>query len=162
VGVAGFAMAAPALADEAKHSPPPPCGAAPPLTTPCSATVTPPAAPGGTYSVVLPGIGTLNFTIDPTTNMVTSATVSGLAANFTASTPKVDGDGDKVSVTFTNTTDPSQVYRLSVGVKPPTTPGGSPTFNAKVKGAHKHSESGEKEHEHEGGSSGGSGSGEHD
>ena len=68
--------------------------------------------------MTLPGIGTLNITVDPTTNMVTAASVLGLTG-FTASTVKIDGDGDKVSVTFTSTTDPSQVYRLSISVKPP-------------------------------------------
>ncbi len=130
-------LAAPTLANETPKPPLPACGTTLPLTTPCSAGVTPPATPGGSYVVTLPGIGTLNITIDPTTNMATAASVSGLTG-FTASTVKIDGDGDKVSVTFTSTTDPTQVYRLSVSVKKPATAGGAPTVTAKVKTAHKH------------------------
>jgi hypothetical protein len=160
MGLSSLALASPALAnDGAKPSLLPTCGATLPLTTPCTPAVT--AGGGGSYSVMLPGIGTLNFTIDPATNLVTAASVSGLSANFTASTPKVDADGDSIKVTFTSTTDPSQVYRVKVGVKPPTTPGGSPTVTAKVKGAH-HSEKGEVEHENEHHGGAGPGSGDHD
>lgn len=132
-------LAAPTLANSTPKPPLPACGTTLPLTTPCSAGVTPPATPIGSYVVTLPGIGTLNITIDPTTNKVTAASVSGLTG-FTASTVKIDGDGDKVSVTFTSSTNPSQVYRLRVSVKPPTTAGGAPTVTAKVKAAHKHHE----------------------
>jgi hypothetical protein len=130
-------FAVPALAHDGAKKPLPACSSTLPLTTPCAATVTPPAAPGGNYTVTLPGIGTLNITVDPATNQVTAATVSGLNAGFTASTPKIDADKDSVKVTFTSTTDPNQVYRLKVSVKAPATAGGTPTVTAKVKGAHK-------------------------
>jgi hypothetical protein len=142
VGAAG--VAAPVLAHDGPKPPAPACGSTLPLTTPCTPTVVAPATAGGAYTVTLPGIGTLNFKLDPATNAITSATVSGLSVNFTASTPKIDGDADKVTVTFTSTTDPTQVYRVTVKVKDPATAGGPPVIKAKVRGAggghswHKH------------------------
>lgn len=129
-------VAAPALADDTTTTPTPlpTCGSTLPLMTPCSAVVAPPVA--GVYAVTLPGIGTLSITIDPITNAVTVASVSGLTG-FTASAVKVDGDRDKVAVTFTSTTDPAQVYRLKVSVKAPAMVGGAPTVTAKLKGAPK-------------------------
>ena len=132
------AMATPTTAPSTTpttRTPPPPCASAPPLTKPCSATV---ANSSGTYTVTLPGVGTLTFTIDPTTNQVVlpANAVSNLGANFTATTPKVDGDG--VSVTFINAATPQQVYHLDVDVKPTTVAGSTattpPTVTAIVKG----------------------------
>jgi hypothetical protein len=149
--VAACAIAVPATAHDGGKTLPP-CSATLPLTTPCAPTVTPPSSPGGPYTITLPGVGTLSFTVDPATNTITSATVSGLAVNFTASTPKIDGDADKVTVTFTNTTDPTQVYRVRASVRAPATAGGAPTIFAKVGGRHHgDGEHHNHEHEHEGG-----------
>jgi hypothetical protein len=106
-----------------------------PLTAACSALVTAPATTAGNYLVTLPGGGTLTLTIDAT-GAVTGAAVSGLTG-FTASVPIVDKDGDKVSVTLTSTTDPTQVINVKASVKPPATAGGPATVKAKVKPAEK-------------------------
>jgi predicted secreted protein len=139
--------AAPALAHDGTPTPLPACSSTLPLTTPCSAPVTTTATG---YSIILPGIGTLDITVDPVTNKVTAATVSGLDANFTASAVKIDKDGDSVAVTLTSVSTPTQVYRLKVAVKPNAT--GAPTVTAKVKGAPK-DEDGDEAHEHDGGGS---------
>ncbi len=152
---ATLVLAAPALAHDKTATPLSPC-TSPPLTTPCSATATPSA---GGYTITLPGIGTLNITLDPTTNAVTGATVSGLDAGFTASAVKVDKDADRVVVTFTSTTNPSQVYKLKVAVKAPATAGAAPTVTAKVKGAHR---DGKHHGNHEVGFWGSHGDGGHD
>lgn len=134
---ATIVLAAPALAHDGLRTPTPlaACSATVPLTTPCSAAVTAPATTAGDYTVTLPGIGTLTITIDAN-SVVTGATVSGLTG-FTASTPKVDKDGDRVTVTLTSTTDPNQVYKLKVAVKAPATAGGPATVTAKVKAVEK-------------------------
>lgn len=143
---ASLLTAAPALAHDGTPTPLPTCSATLPLTTPCSAPVTTTATG---YSIILPGIGTLDITVDPATNKVTAASVSGLDANFTASAVKIDKDGDSVAVTFTSVSTPTQVHKLKVAVKPNAT--GAPTVTAKVKGAPK--DDGDEAHEH-----GGSGS----
>jgi hypothetical protein len=54
-------------------------------------------------------------------------------------------------VTFTNSANPTQVYRVKVKVKPAETAGGAPVINAKVRGGahaeHKrhHSEHGDRD-----------------
>jgi hypothetical protein len=148
VAAASLLTAAPALAhDDKAPTPLPTCSATLPLTTPCSAAVTTTATG---YSIVLPGIGTLDITVDPLTNKVTAASVSGLDANFTASAVKIDKDSDSVAVTFTSVSTPTQVYKLKVGVKPNAT--GAPTVTAKVKGAPK-DDDGDEAHEHHDGDS---------
>ena len=155
---AAMVLAGPALANEGSTpdvapTPLAACASALPLTTPCSVDVTA-GATAGDFVVTLPGIGTLNITVDPTTNKVTAASVTGLTG-FTAAPVKVDGDGDKVSVTLTSTTDPNQVYILKVAVKPPATAGGPPTITAKVKaGETENEDKDEQKAEHDGGSSG--------
>jgi hypothetical protein len=152
VAVGAACIAAPVLAHDGPKTPPPACGTTLPLTTPCTPTVVRPGEPGAPYLVTLPGVGTLSFIIDPATNKIISATVSGLGVNFTASTPKISADGTKVSVTFTNSADPTQVYRVKVRVKPPETAGGAPVVKASVRGAaHWHSEHKQHHGEHEGG-----------
>src|ERR1700682_222920 len=154
IAVGAACIAAPVLAHDGPKPPAPACGTTLPLTTPCTPTVVAPAAATGTDTVTLPGVGTLSFKIDPATNMIISGspTVTGLGAHFTASTPKISADGTKVSVTFTNSADPTQVYRLKVKVKPPETAGGAPVVKAKVRGSadshseHKHHH-GERERE---------------
>jgi hypothetical protein len=147
VAVGAAAIAAPVLAHDGSKPPAPACGSTLPLTTPCTPTVVAPTTAGGAYTVTLAGVGTLNFKLDPATNTITSASLSGLSVNFTASTPKIDGDADKVTVTFTSTTDPTQVYRVTVKVKDPATAGGAPVIKAKVRGAaawHSHKHHGEQ------------------
>ena len=158
---AALVLAGPALAHEGSTpevapAPLAACASTLPLTTPCSVDVTA-GAMSGDFVVTLPGVGTLNITVDPTTNKVTAASVTGLTG-FTATPVKVDGDGDKVSVTLTSTTDPSQVYVLKVAVKPSAT-GGPPTITAKVKAGDTENEDKNEQNdqkgEHDGGSSGG-------
>ena len=159
---AALVLAGPALANEGSTpevapTPLAACASTLPLTTPCSVDVTA-GAVSGEFVVTLPGVGTLNITVDPTTNKVTAASVTGLSG-FTATPVKVDGDGDKVSVTLTSTTDPNQVYVLKVAVKPSAT--GAPTITAKVKAGEtenedKNEKNEQNEHrgEHDGGSAG--------
>jgi hypothetical protein len=134
LAVGAACIAAPVLAHDGPKAPPPACGSTLPLTTPCTPSVVAPATATGAYTVTLPGVGTLSFKIDAATNTITSPTVTGLGANFTASTPKISADGTRVSVTFTNSADPAQVYRLKIKVKPPETAGGAPVVKAKVRG----------------------------
>jgi hypothetical protein len=151
VAVGAACIAAPVLAHDGSKPPAPACSTTLPLTVPCTPAVVRPGEPGAPYLVTLPGVGTLTFTLDAT-NHITSASVSGLSVNFTASTPKVDGDKDSVTVTFTSKTDPTQIYRVTVRVKDPATAGGAPTIKAKVRGGagwhahHKHHGQHEGEH----------------
>jgi hypothetical protein len=152
VAVGAACIATPVLAHDVSRPPAAACGATLPLTTPCTPTVVAPDTATGMYTVTLPGVGTLNFKIDPATNTITTTSVTGLGVNFTASTPKVSADGTKISVTFTNSADPTQVYRLKVKIKPPETAGGAPVVKAKVRGsADWHSEHKHHHGEHEGG-----------
>src|ERR1700682_6044332 len=152
VAVGAACIAAPVLAHDGPKTPPPACSTTLPLTTPCTPTLVRPGEPGAPYLVTLPGVGTLSFIIDPATNKITSATVSGLGVNFTASTPKISADGTKVYVTLTNSANPTQVYRVEVKVKPSETAGGAPVINAKVRGsANGHGEHKNHHGEHEGG-----------
>lgn len=129
-------LAAPALAhDGMPKSTPTPCATSGALTTPCAAPVV--AGATGAYSVTLPGIGTLNITVDPTTNLITAATFTLLDATFTASAVTINEGGNKASVTLTSVADPTVVYNLKAKVKPPTTAGGAPTVTAKVKSPEK-------------------------
>ncbi len=137
--VAACAIAVPAFAHDGTKPSPTPCSTTAPITLPCAATVNPPASAGAPYTITLPGIGTLNVTVDAN-GKITGATVSDLAPGVTASTPTVDSDGDKVSVTFT--TAAGQIVKLTVKAKPPTTAGGSPTVTAKASDRHRH-------HDHE-------------
>ena len=89
------------------------CGTTLPLTTPCAATV---ANSSGTYTVTVPGVGTVTFTLagdgdDPTG--VTATPASG----FTASTAV--SKGDKAAVTFTSTSNPAQHYTVVVRARQP-------------------------------------------
>jgi hypothetical protein len=139
-------LSVPALANDVK-TPLAPCNGTATLTTPCAAPVTPtPAAGVSSYTVVLPGIGTLSVTIDPTTNLVTAASMSSVDPAFTASAVKIDEDTDKVTVTLTSAADPSVVYKVTVKVKPPETAGGAPTITAKVKTPHKEGKELEEHH----------------
>ncbi len=71
-------LSVPALAHDGK-TPLAVCSTTTTLNTPCAAPVTPtPAAGVSAYTVVLPGIGTLSLTIDPTTNLVTAASMSSV------------------------------------------------------------------------------------
>jgi hypothetical protein len=136
VAVGAACVAAPVLAHDGAAKPPAPaCGATLPLNTPCTPTVTKPGEPGAPYLVNVPGVGSFSFILDPATNKITAATVTTVGANFTASTPKISADGTKVTVTFTNSADPTQVYRVKVKVKAPETAGGAPVIKAKVRGA---------------------------
>jgi hypothetical protein len=105
-----------------------------PLTAACAGVVTAPTTTAGSYTVALPGGGTLTIMIDAT-GAVSSADVSGLTG-FTASVPVIDKDKDKVSVTLTST-DGTQVINVNTSVKPPATAGGPATVKAKVKPAEK-------------------------
>ncbi|MDQ6918942.1 MAG: hypothetical protein M3Z98_06250 [Candidatus Dormibacteraeota bacterium] len=127
-------LAVPAIAHDGESGTPlAACSATLPLTTPCSATVTPTPAAGVTdYAVTLPGVGTLNITIDPVTNLITLAKVTGVDPAFTASAVTINEDGNKASVTLTSA-DGTQVYTIKASVKPPATAGGAPTITAKVK-----------------------------
>ena len=154
-------LAGPALANEGstlEEAPAPlaACASTLPLTTPCSVDVIA-GAMSGDFVVTLPGVGILNITVDPTTNKVTAASVNGLTG-FTATRVKVDGDGDRVSVTLTSATDPSQVYVLKVAVKPSAT-GGAITITAKVKAGDTENEDknerNDQKGEHDDGSTGG-------
>jgi hypothetical protein len=151
VAVGAACIAAPVLAHDGPKTPPPACATPLPLTTPCAPTVTRPGEPGAPYLVAVPGVGTFSFILDPVTFKITSATVTTLGAGFTASTPKISADGTKVYVTFTNSANPTQVYRVKVKVKPPETTGGAPTINAKVRGGahaehkHHHGERGDRD-----------------
>jgi hypothetical protein len=137
IAASSILLAVPALAHDGTATPLPDCSSTLPLKTPCAAPVIPtPAAGVSDYSVTLPGVGTLNITIDPATNQVSAASVASVDAAFTASAVKVDGDGDKVTVTLTSVTDPTQVYKVTVKVKPPATAGGAPIITAKVKARH--------------------------
>jgi hypothetical protein len=156
-GVA-LAMATSAFANGSKPTPSP-CTT--PLTTPCAATVV--HGTGTSYTITLPGIGTLNFTVDQTTGKVIGTpTTTGLGANYTA-TIKVDKDTDRISVVFTNSVDPTKTVQVVVKTKPGPT-GQPPVVTAKVKAVH-HDDENETETEHDGDSSnhgGSSGSGQHD
>ncbi|MFI5282117.1 MAG: hypothetical protein ACHQ0J_03200 [Candidatus Dormibacterales bacterium] len=159
-GVIALAMATSAFANGSKPLPSP-CASSAPITAPCIPTV---GQSGGNYTITLPGIGTLSFTVDQTTGKVTGTpATSALGANFTA-TIKVDKDTDKISVVFTNSADPTKSVLLVVKTKPGPN-GGAPVVTAKVKAVH-HDDDGDKnETEHDGGGSGhsgSSGSGHHD
>ena len=102
---------------------------------PCTATV---SNSGSNYTVTLPGVGTLTFSLDAAGN-VTDPTVAGTENGFTASTPKADGDG--VTATFTNAaTDPAktQQYKVDVDVHPADTASTEPKVTANVRSADDH------------------------
>ncbi len=114
------------------------CGTTLPLTTPCTPAITAPTTAGGAWTLTLPGVGSLVFTVDPATNQIVSASVSGVETKFTASL-SVDGEDGKVAATFTSTstTAPTQVYTIAAKVQAPATVGGAPTVTAVVKSAEK-------------------------
>jgi hypothetical protein len=102
--IGAFVLAKPASAHDNGSSPRPTPAA---CTTPLTAGVCSPDVAdngGGAFAVTLPGVGTLNLTVDPSTGLITDATVSGLAANFTASAVKIDSDKDSAKVVITDTT----------------------------------------------------------
>jgi len=128
-GVA-LAMATSAFANGTKPSPTP-CASSAPITAPCVPTV---GQSGSTYTITLPGIGTVTFTVDQTTGKVTGTPItSGLGAGYTA-TIKVDKDTDRITVVFTNT-DPTKSVVLVVRAKPGAN-GAIPVVKAKVKAVH--------------------------
>ena len=157
-GVA-LAMATSAFANGSKPTPSP-CTT--PLTPPCAATVV--HGTGTSYTITLPGIGTVNFMVDQTTGKVIGTpTTSGLGTNYTA-TIKVDKDTDRISVVFTNSVDPTKSVQVVVKTKPGPT-GQPPVVTAKVKTVHHDDDENETETEHDGGGSShgdSSGSGQHD
>jgi len=78
---------------------------APPTST---TSTTAPAAPvvtsaAGTFTVTLPGVGSLSFGVDPTSGALTGLTVAPVdGSGFTAGTPALTEEG--VSITFTSGT----------------------------------------------------------
>ena len=128
-------LAVPAMAHDGKATPLAACTT--PLVTPCAPAVSPtPAAGVLDYMVTLPGIGTLNITLDAT-GAVSAASVSGVDPAAFTSVVTTDGDKDKVTVTLTSVTDPTVVYKATVSVKPPAVAGGAPTITAKLKSPEK-------------------------
>ncbi len=105
-------VAGPAFADEGTPPTPPPACAttSTTLATPCSAAVT---SSGGTYTVTVPGVGTVTFNL--TADGTPTSVVATPASGFTAGTPDVDGE--RVSVTFTNTSNPEQSYTVTAKAK---------------------------------------------
>jgi VCBS repeat-containing protein len=93
VVVLGFGLAAPAFADGSTTTS---------TTSTTSTTEAPPVVTnaGGSFTVSLPGVGSLTFTVDPATgavsNVVATADPTG---TFTAGTPTTTDEG--VQVTFT-------------------------------------------------------------
>jgi hypothetical protein len=139
----GLAMATGAFANGAKPSPTP-CATTAPITAPCVPNVT---NTGSSYTITLPGIGTLNFTVDQTTGKVTGTpTTSGLGANYTA-TIKVDKDTDRIVVVFTNSADPTKSVTLNVKARPGPN-GAAPVVKAKVKRVHRDDDADETENDH--------------
>lgn len=65
-----------------------------PSTTEPAPVVTP--GSNGSYTVTLPGVGALTFTVDPTTGAVSNVTALG-EPGFTATTPRVTEGGVRVS-----------------------------------------------------------------
>jgi hypothetical protein len=79
----------------------------------------------GTWTVALPGVGTLSFTIDPSTGSVTGLTVTpAVGSGFTAGTPTVTTEG--VEVVFSSGTT-SEVLQVKVEQED-----GVPTVTAEV------------------------------
>lgn len=127
------------------------CTATLPLKTPCSPLITPPTAAGGSWTLTLPGVGSLVFTVDPITNQIVSASISGVDVAFTATAFTVGGDSNQVGATFTNVADPTQVYTINARVQPPTTAGGTPIVSATVTSPEKEEQDDahDKDHENE-------------
>ena len=86
----------------------------PPATAPASGpTVT---SSAGTFTVMLPGVGSLSFAVDPTTGAVSSLTVTPVdGSGFTASAPATKSEG--VQVLFTSATS-TQVLQVEVFPSP--------------------------------------------
>ena len=128
----GLAMATAAFANGGSKPSPSPCAGTAPITTPCVAT---PVQAGSSYTIVLPGIGTVNFTVDQITGKVTGTpTATPLALSGYTATIKVDADTDRLVVVFTNT-DPTKSVALIVKTKPGPN-GTAPVVKAKVKAVH--------------------------
>lgn len=127
VVVAGFVGPGPAMANDGAAAPAAvaDCAATLPLTTPCKAAV---ANVGNNYTVTLPGVGTLTFSLDAANNVVNP--VATADPGFTASTPAVDHDG--AAATFVNATT-GEKYKVDADVRPAATPAAAPTVDATVK-----------------------------
>ena len=132
VGVATALAVTPALAHESGDSDPKPaCGTALPLTTPCRAEV---SVSGSNYTVTLPGVGTLTFSLDANNNVV-DPVIAGLENGFTG-TPSVDHDGVTATLSdAASSTATPQTYKVDVDVRKPATAtaGTAPTVQATVK-----------------------------
>jgi hypothetical protein len=94
--VLGLGLAIAPVAMAAADSPPP---ASTTSTTEAAAPVV--TSAGGTFTVTLPGVGSLSFGVDPTTGVLTGLTVAPVdGSGFTAGTPVLTEEG--VSITFTS------------------------------------------------------------
>lgn len=82
----GLGIAAPAFAD----------GSLAPVPTVSQAT-------GGSFTVDLPGVGSLSFTVDPTTGVISNVLATA-DTGFTAGTPAASEEGVQVSLTSTGGT----------------------------------------------------------
>src|SRR5258708_2809414 len=72
-----------------------------PAAPPASPTVV--ANPSGTFTVTLPGVGSLSFAVDPATGAPMNLIVAPIpGSNFTAGTPRITDEG--VKVVFTSAT----------------------------------------------------------
>ena len=139
-----------------------PAASAPLYTTPGLPVVTG-GTSAGAVTVMLPGVGTLSFsltgtgTVDPSV-MPTATAVAG--SNFSAGTPVVSNDGTHISVTFINLAKPTQKYVISAKVSQtnPTTVGGAPGFIVTAKAGpsshHKSDQEGDKDDDDQGGQGG--------
>jgi uncharacterized membrane protein YgcG len=86
--------------------------------TPPSAPAAPPASPtvvanpSGTFTVTLPGVGSLSFAVDPVTGTPMNLIVAPVAgSNFTAGSPRITNEG--VKVVFTSATS-NQVLEVNI------------------------------------------------
>ncbi len=94
----GFGLAIAPAAIAAADTPPPASTTS--TTAPPAPVVT---SAGGTFTVTLPGVGSLSFGVDPTTGALTGLTVAPVdGSGFTAGTPVLTEEG--VSIAFTSGT----------------------------------------------------------
>jgi uncharacterized membrane protein YgcG len=92
----GIGLAIAPVAMAAADTPPP---ASTTMTTEAAAPVV--TSAGGTFTVTLPGVGSLSFSVDPTTDVLTGLTVAPVdGSGFTAGTPVLSEEG--VSIAFTS------------------------------------------------------------
>jgi hypothetical protein len=103
------------------------CATTLPLTTPCDAAV---AVSGSTYTVTVPGVGTLTFTLEA--SGVASSPAATAADGWVVDKAAADGDG-AVAV-FTNATT-GQTYKVDADVRKSTT---STTVQATVRSSTDH------------------------